>query len=139
MVLSMKVKDFQDKEHNWPPSDRVANAGDTSNKSDLHIRCRNLLRKLYPTRPPLEEVPIPGTKLRFDFVLPQRRICIEVQGQQHFEDNGFFYSDRMGLGKSKQRDKRKREWCNLNNLLLIELLYNEDDFDWEEKILLAKH
>lgn len=135
----MKVKDFNNKEYNWPPSDKVADVEDISNKSELHIKCRQLLRKLYPTRPPLEEVTIPGTQLKFDFVLPQRRICIEVQGQQHFEHNNFFYQDKTGLGKAIQRDKKKQEWCKMNNLLLIELRYDEDILDWEEKILLAKH
>lgn len=135
----MRVKDFQNKEYNWPPSDKIADAEDTRGKSDLHIKCRQLLRTLYPTRPPLEEVPIPGTRLHFDFVLPQRRICIEVQGQQHFEDNSFFYSDKFGFGKAKQRDKQKKAWCRLNNLLLIELNYDEDVETWKEKILLAKH
>ena len=135
----MKVKDFQNREYNWPPADRVANFDDTSNKSELHLKCRQLLRELYPTRPPLEEVPIPGTQLRFDFVLPQRRICIEVQGEQHSQDNRFFFNDRLSFGKAQQNDKKKKEWCSLNNLLLIELLFDEDIDDWKDKILLAKH
>ena len=135
----MKVKDFNNNEHNWPPSDRIVDAGSTAGKSDLHIKCRTLLRTLYPTRPPLEEVPIPGTKLRFDFVLPQRKICIEVQGQQHFEDNSFFYNTRADFANAKKRDRTKQEWCDLNGLLLIELRYDEDISDWKDKILLAKH
>lgn len=135
----MKVKDFNDREHNWPSADRMVDADDTSNKSEPHLRCRKLLRDLYPTRPPLEEVPIPGTRMRLDFVLPQRRICIEVQGQQHAEDNRFFYSDKLEFGKAKQRDKQKKEWCRMNNLLLIELFHDETISEWQDKILLAKH
>lgn len=135
----MKVKDFQDKECNWPPNSCIADAEDTRGKSSFHIKCRQLLRELYPTRPPLEEVLIPGTQMRFDFVLPQRKMCIEVQGQQHSENNGFFYEDKLAFGRAQQRDKTKQRWCKLNGLLLIELFHDEDIMDWKEKILLAKH
>lgn len=130
----MKVKDFAGNLYNWPPSKHVPNVDDLRPRSELHIKCRELLKELYPSRPPLEEVPIPGTRLFLDFVLPHRNICIEVQGQQHYNAL-FFFNSKADFEKSKQRDRQKKDWCLLNNLLLIELKYDESEEEWKNKIL----
>lgn len=130
----MKVKDFAGNFHNWPPTGHVAQPDDIRPKSELHLKCRQLLKELYPTRPPLEEVPIPGTRLLIDFVLPHRNICIEVQGQQHYNDI-FFFNSKADFERSKQRDRQKSDWCTLNNLILIELKYNESIEEWKKKLL----
>ena len=40
----------------------------------------------------------------------------------------------MAFYKAKARDKEKREWCELNNMRLVELNYNEDIDEWRRKI-----
>lgn len=59
---------------------------------------------------------------RFDFFLPDYRIAIEYQGEQHFRDNGFA---REGLNKIQERDTIKREYCQQNNIILIEIPYTQ--------------
>ena len=53
--------------------------------------------------------------------------------QQHFEYVPFFHGDKLEFFKSKARDKKKKEWCRINNITLIELRYDERD-RWEEQL-----
>ena len=134
----MKVLDFSNYQHNWPPDSCIFDKEDMRPRSSLHLSCRQLLFELYPTRTLFEEVPIPGTQLKFDFVLLHRKICIEVQGQQHFDSTSFFYNNKFEFAKAKGRDKTKHKWCSINGLRLIELLYNESVEEWKKKILLTQ-
>ena len=46
----------------------------------------------------------------------------------------FPYKNKMAFYKAKARDMEKREWCELNNMRLVELNYNEDIDEWRKKI-----
>lgn len=54
-------------------------------------------------------------KLRFDFFLPIKNICIEYDGKQHFEPINFFYGGIANFKKQIQRDILKN---NLDKCLL---------------------
>jgi very-short-patch-repair endonuclease len=82
----------------------------------------------------LEEVPLPGTKLYFDFLVPSANLAVEVQGEQHYKFNSFFHKHKAGLLASKSRDRQKREWCELNGITLLEFPYNESDEQWKLRI-----
>lgn len=69
----------------------------------------------------MEEFPIPEEKLILDFYVPHFSIAFEYQGKQHDEFNKFFHGDKIGFQQSIERDKRKREWCEINNIRLIEV------------------
>ena len=130
----MKIKDNQGNIHNFPPSGYDVDFDDNRPRSELHIRCRNLLRSLYPTQRILEEVPLPNERLFLDFFLPAQKKGIEVNGQQHYSFSQFFHSNKFEFAKAKQRDKRKRGWCEMNGITLIELKYDEDEETWIKKI-----
>ena len=72
----------------------------------------------------LEEFPIPEERLWLDFYLPHHSLAFEYQGQQHDEFNKFFHGDKSGFVKSQKRDERKRQWCEMNNIVLIEVRGN---------------
>lgn len=76
--------------------------------------------------------------LRFDFYLPDQNLCIEYQGQQHY-NNKFFLSfcktKKEGKEKFKiQRihDKIKKQYCKDNNIDLFEITYKDNV---EEKLI----
>jgi hypothetical protein len=52
----MNIIDFDGNEHNWPPKGCKVLNDDTRKRSSLHLRCRSLLKKIFPTRQILEEV-----------------------------------------------------------------------------------
>lgn len=66
-------------------------------------------------------------QLRFDFcmILRDRKILIEIQGQQHYEPVNFFGGEEK-FKKQKKYDNLKRQYCKKNNIQLIEIPY----WDW---------
>lgn len=131
----MKVIGLNNRVCNWPPTGCIPSVDDLRPRSKLHLRARKLLCELYPTQSILEEIPIPGSRLHFDFYIPSKYLAIEVQGQQHTEQSSLFHSSKLDFVSTTKNDKRKVEWCNNNNIKLIYLNYNEDDIIWKQTIL----
>jgi len=69
----------------------------------------------------LEEFGIPEENLFLDFYMPHHELAFEFHGSQHDEFNRFFHGDKKGFERSKIRDQRKRDWCNINHIELIEV------------------
>lgn len=80
--------------------------------------------------------------LPFDFYLPDYNLCIEFQGQQHFEPHMFislYKSKEKGMEKFEQqkyRDQIKQDYCKVNNIKLIEITY-KDNIEEKLKDLLS--
>ena len=113
----------------------------STNCSKLHIRARNLLISEFQYDRIYEEIALPGTKnerqikpLMADFIIPLRNIIIEVQGEQHYKFNTFFYYNKIEFYKAQARDRNKAQWCELNKIKLICLPFNESDIEWLERI-----
>lgn len=109
--------------------------------SGLHGRARTLLRKMYPVDILLEEVTLPGSKrggatkpLYADLMIPSQAIVVEVHGEQHYKFNAHFFKDRRDFLNAQKRDRDKVEWCELNDLTIVELPYNENDDEWQQRI-----
>lgn len=95
-----------------------------------------LLRSIYGTNAIiLEEFTIPEERLFLDFYLPHYNLAFEYQGEQHDSFNKFFHTDKTGFEKSKARDLRKRNWCEINNITLIEVRGNITSEDLKKIIL----
>jgi hypothetical protein len=79
----------------------------------------------------MEEVGLPGSNgLRLDFYLPLRRLAIEAHGQQHYRYVMHFHGTMMGFLRSRERDQKKRDWCSINGIDLVELPFSEKPDDW---------
>ncbi len=85
-----------------------------------------LLVQKYSAAIILEEFPCKGEGLFLDFFLPRKALAIEVQGSQHKKFSAFFHKTRDVFFASLKRDKRKEQWCEINNIQLIKI-------DWGEK------
>lgn len=111
--------------------------------SSLHARAREVLRALFPCDQHYEEVPLPNSRLRFDFVIPSRRIVVEVQGSQHTIFNTHHYrAASLSLAREKfraaqDRDRSKVAFCQQNSLKLITLSYENTDDEWTAQIRAA--
>lgn len=62
--------------------------------------------------------------LRFDFYLPKFRVCIEVNGKQHYEPIDW-YGGEEKFKTQQIRDNIKKDFCKNNNIKLIEIPYYE--------------
>lgn len=58
------------------------------------------------------------TYLPFDFYLPQQNVCIEYQGEQHYNKDSLFFSEDILI-----RDKIKKEYCLKKKISLIIIPY----------------
>ena len=131
----MKVTGLDNREHSWRFEDRVVYKDDRIKRSELHMRCRNILNILYPLDRIYEEVSLPGTgKLSLDFYVHARGLAIECHGEQHYKYVPHFHGSPMGFLDSRKRDMNKREWCEINGILLRELKYDRTDDEWTTTI-----
>jgi hypothetical protein len=94
-------------------------------KSELQWSVSCLLTDNWPNELVLEEFYTPGDGLYVDFFLPRRMVAIEVHGAQHFTYNAHFHGSRQKFVEAQQRDNRKKEWCQVNKIDLVEIPFNE--------------
>ena len=71
-----------------------------------------------------------GRPLRFDFVISDDDglidFIIEYQGRQHYEASSKFGGKR-GLYQQQHNDNKKRRFCALRDLNLIEIPYTDEN------------
>jgi hypothetical protein len=130
----VKVFDSDGREVSWNYA-KYYSRRERGGKSKGHILARSIIKELFPFSTLYEEVTLPTSPAMFaDFFLPDKRIIFEVHGEQHYEYNPFFHKSKMDFYKSKNRDKTKRQWCESNSILIIELPHNKEK-EWKQIIL----
>lgn len=71
-----------------------------------------------------------GRPLRFDFVIfdddGNIDFVIEYQGQQHYKPSSKF-GGKKGFYQQQFNDNKKRRFCALNDIKLIEIPYTEEN------------
>lgn len=100
---------------------------ESPNPSSLHLSAREVIRKTFGLCSIYEEVQLLGSRLIADFFIPDMRVLIEVNGEQHYNYIKHFHKSESAFVKSKIRDVQKKEWCELNEFSFIELPFNEYD------------
>lgn len=64
------------------------------------------------------------SKLRFDFYLPEHNICIEYDGEQHFNPIPY-YGGQEKLDLIKKKDEIKTKFCKDNGIKLIRIKFSD--------------
>lgn len=131
----MKVRGLDGRQHNLPLSADERNVDKQC--SAYHVRARAVLARIYPNDRTHEEVQLPGCqgqKLFLDFFLPLRRLAVEVQGEQHTKFIPHFHGTMAGFLASLKRDRVKRQWCEMNEMVFVTLPHTEGDDEWTERI-----
>ena len=101
------------------------------NRSSLHLKAREILKKNFPYSTIYEEVTLVGCKgasgaaLTADFYIPDIGLIVEVHGAQHYKYNKFFFSSKEEFQRAQRNDEVKKSWAELNEFVFIELPYNE--------------
>jgi len=90
-------------------------------KSHGQFNLGRQIKSLYGPATVLEEFPIPDSRMSLDFYMPQHGLAFEFQGTQHDKYVEHFHGDKDGFERQQQRDNQKKEWCELNNITLIEV------------------
>ena len=96
-----------------------------SSRSKFQRSVKYFLEEYWSNHIVFEEFPMAGTKMTFDFYNANKKIAIEVQGQQHTKFTRFFHQRRSNFASQIRRDEQKSQFCDLNKLKLVEI-YPED-------------
>jgi hypothetical protein len=132
----MKVKGLDGRLHSWNLVGYVPLGDDEVKRSAPHKKARSILTEIFPRDRLLEEVPLPGSGgLTADFYIPSYKLMIEVHGEQHYQESTLFHKNYLDFVKGQKRDSRKRKWCEINDITLVELPFNENIEDWKSRIL----
>lgn len=122
----MKFVDFSGRPHIFNFSKICREA---PNPSGLHLSAREMIKKAFPYSSIYEEVSLLGTNLVADFFVPDLKVIIEIHGEQHYKFVKRFHKTQAGFLKSKKRDKIKQEWCELNDIIYVELPFDKKE-EW---------
>ena len=72
----------------------------------------------------------PRSRLRFDFLIPDQKVFIEFDGQQHFEPvtfGGMSASEAdEALERTQTNDRLKDEWALSNGHTMLRIRYDQD-------------
>lgn len=135
----IKVTGFDNKQHSFNFSKNKKRRYQ-EDKSSLHEKARKIIKDLFPRASVYEEVTLPGSKkigrpsfLYADFFIPEMMLVIETHGKQHYEYCSFFHKNKIDFLKSRKRDREKIEWCNMNNIKIVVLPYDQEQ-EWKNLI-----
>jgi len=100
---------------------------DSASKSKIQFNTKQFLKQYWKNHIVFEEFPLVGTKLSFDFYNANKKIMIEVQGQQHTKYVPYFHGkSKSGYLDQLRRDNDKIKFCEINNLKLVEIFSEEE-------------
>ena len=109
--------------------------------SYYHHLARELLHDMLSGYNIYEEVKLPGSVnpakksvLYLDFYIPNAIMGIEVNGQQHYKYVPYFHKSKAGFLQAKARDRAKAEWCELNEITLVKLRWDDSLEYWRKQI-----
>lgn len=95
---------------------------DAKSKSKIQKATKDFLKEFWLKHVVFEEFPVAGTKMSLDFYNANKRIAIEVQGQQHVKYTPFFHgNNKYNYINQLRRDQNKQEFCEINDIKLIEI------------------
>lgn len=99
---------------------------DGQSKSKMQYNVKAFLKDYWQRQVVFEEFPVAGTRMTFDFYNANRKIAIEVQGGQHTKYVPFFHGNyKNNYLMQLKRDNQKHDFCELNDIKLVEI-YEKD-------------
>ena len=126
----MKFYDSYGKIRNLKTPKKYLIDWDTGSRSKFQKRVKDFLSKYWRRDIVFEEFKIVGTRLSLDFYNANKKIAIEVQGDQHVKYVKHFHKNRLKYLEQLKRDQKKLDFCEMNDIVLIEI-YSSDTIDEE--------
>ena len=111
-----RVKNLKKRIINW----------EASSRSKRQKTVKDFLKDYWFYHVTFEEFPVVGTRLSLDFYNANKRVAVEVQGSQHTKYNKFFHGGhKNNYLEQLKRDQIKAEFCEVNDIILVEI-YDSD-------------
>jgi hypothetical protein len=98
-----------------------------SGRGKFQSQVGEILQDLFAGYYVLEEFPCLGDGLYLDFFIPAKGLAVEVQGAQHHKFNPFFHKDKAAFVRQVENDKRKAQWCEINEIRLVKINWGESE------------
>lgn len=122
----MKFKTLNGRERKIVGINKYLVEWEGTSKSKFQKSVKDFLKDYWTRHVVFEEFPIAGTRMTFDFYNANKKIAIEVQGGQHRKYVPFFHGGyKSNYLMQLKRDNQKHDFCELNDIKLIEI-YEED-------------
>jgi len=94
-------------------------------RSKFQYSVKEFLQPYWRTDIVFEELKLVGTRMSFDFYNANKKIGVEVQGQQHTKYIKFFHGNRAKYLEQLKRDDKKMRFCEMNEICLVEIYPND--------------
>lgn len=98
---------------------------DTKSRSKFQNRVKDFLKPYWKNDVVFEEFRIVGSRLSLDFYNANKKVAVEVQGDQHTKYVKHFHKNRLQYLEQLKRDQKKLDFCELNDIKLVEV-YSTD-------------
>lgn len=105
---------------------------EADSRSKFQTNVKNFLKLYWKGDQVFEEMRVVGTALSLDFYNSSKKVAVEVQGLQHTQYVKFFHRNKLQYLKQLKRDDKKLKFCEINEIILIEIypkdILNEELF-----------
>lgn len=129
----MKFKTLYGKEKSLKNASKYLVQWNKKTRSKFQDEVKKFLKQYWSQDIIFEELRILDTRMTFDLYNANKKIAIEVQGRQHTKYVPFFHRNRNQFLQQLKRDSKKLEFCEINNIKLVEIYdiseLNKDFFE----------
>ena len=122
----MKFIDVYGRERNLKNAKKYLINWDKPSRSKFQTRVKDFLQPFWIHDIVFEEFRVVGSRLTLDFYNANKKIAVEVQGEQHTKYVKFFHKNRFKYCDQLKRDEDKLLFCKSNNIKLAEI-YPQDE------------
>ena len=121
----MKFLDPLGKERNLKGAKKYLINWEEKSRSKFQKNIKDFLKDYWVHDIVFEEFRIVGTRLSLDFYNANKKIAVEVQGDQHIRYVKHFHKNRLKYLEQLKRDQKKLDFCEINDIKLVEI-YSTD-------------
>lgn len=124
----MKFYDSYGKIRNLKTPQKYLIDWSVASRSKFQNNIKNFIKDYWVHDVVFEEFRVVGSRLSLDFYNANKKIAIEVQGDQHIKYVKHFHKNRMKYLDQLKRDQKKLDFCEMNGIKLVEI-YSTDVVD----------
>jgi hypothetical protein len=117
----MKFKNINGSPSFLKNSKKYAINWEVDSRSKFQTTVKNFLKLYWQNDKVFEEMRVVGTALSLDFYNYNKKVAVEVQGLQHTQYVKFFHRNKLQYLKQLKRDDKKLKFCEVNEIVLIEI------------------
>lgn len=121
----MKFLDPLGKQRNLKGAKKYLIDWEAKSRSKFQKNVKDFLKDYWLHDIVFEEFRIVGTRMSLDFYNANKKVAVEVQGDQHTKYVKHFHKTRLKYLEQLKRDQKKLDFCDLNDIKLVEI-YSTD-------------